>query len=104
MAHTFAELVVGGVLLPPFVTYLVAALVLIVVLRGRGSQKCLPAGTVRVHRTPRHPRLSPRLCDCRSHTPAAKCYTRPCLTGAVCQFTVRQYSQGTPGGTRLALE
>ena len=33
MAHTFAELVVGGVLLPPFVTYLVAALVLIVVLR-----------------------------------------------------------------------
>jgi len=33
MAHTFAELVVGGVLLAPFVTYLVAALVLIVVLR-----------------------------------------------------------------------
>ena len=33
MAHTFAELVVGGVLLPPFVTYLVAALVLFVVLR-----------------------------------------------------------------------
>ena len=33
MAHTFAELVVGDVLFAPFVTYLVAALVLIVVLR-----------------------------------------------------------------------
>ena len=33
MAHTFAELAVGGVLLAPFVTYLAAALVLIVVLR-----------------------------------------------------------------------
>ena len=33
MAQTFAELVVGGVLFAPFVTYLVAALVLIVVLR-----------------------------------------------------------------------
>jgi hypothetical protein len=33
MAHAFAELVVGGVLFAPFVTYLVAALVLIVVLR-----------------------------------------------------------------------
>jgi hypothetical protein len=33
MAHIFAELVVGGVLFAPFVTYLVAALVLIVVLR-----------------------------------------------------------------------
>ena len=33
MAHTFAELVVEGVLFAPFVTYLVAALVLIVVLR-----------------------------------------------------------------------
>ena len=33
MAHTFAELAVGGVLLAPFVTYLVAAIVLIVVLR-----------------------------------------------------------------------
>ena len=33
MAHTFAELVVGGVLFAPFVTYLAAALVLIVVLR-----------------------------------------------------------------------
>ena len=33
MAHTFAELVIGGVLFAPFVTYLVAALVLIVVLR-----------------------------------------------------------------------
>ena len=32
-AHTFAELTVGGVLFAPFVTYLVAALVLIVVLR-----------------------------------------------------------------------
>ena len=30
MAHTFAELVVGGVLFAPFVTYLVAVLVLIV--------------------------------------------------------------------------
>jgi hypothetical protein len=30
MAHTFAELVVGGVLFAPFVTYLLAALVLIV--------------------------------------------------------------------------
>jgi Protein of unknown function (DUF1656) len=33
MAHTFAELVIEGVLFAPFVTYLVAALVLIVVLR-----------------------------------------------------------------------
>ena len=33
MAHTFPELVVGGVLFAPFVIYLVAALVLIVVLR-----------------------------------------------------------------------
>ena len=33
MAHTFAELVIGGVLFAPFVTYLVAAVVLIVVLR-----------------------------------------------------------------------
>ena len=33
MAHTFAELVIEGVLLAPFVTYLVAALLLIVVLR-----------------------------------------------------------------------
>jgi hypothetical protein len=33
MAHSFAELVVGGVLFAPFVTYLMAALVLIVVLR-----------------------------------------------------------------------
>ena len=33
MAHTFAELVVGGVLMAPFVTYLVIALVVIVVLR-----------------------------------------------------------------------
>ena len=33
MGHTFAELVVGGVLFAPFVTYLVAALVLIVLLR-----------------------------------------------------------------------
>ena len=33
MDHTFAELVVGGVLLAPFVTYLVEALVLVVVLR-----------------------------------------------------------------------
>ncbi|WFU82441.1 DUF1656 domain-containing protein [Bradyrhizobium sp. CIAT3101] len=33
MGHTFAELVVEGVLFAPFVAYLVAALVLIVVLR-----------------------------------------------------------------------
>ena len=33
MAHTFPELIIGGVLFAPFVTYLVAALVLIVVLR-----------------------------------------------------------------------
>ena len=33
MAHTFAELVVGGVLLAPFVTYLVMALVVIIILR-----------------------------------------------------------------------
>ena len=33
MAHTFAELAVGGVLFAPFVTYLAATLVLIIVLR-----------------------------------------------------------------------
>ena len=33
MAHTFPELVIGGVLLAPFVTYLVTALVVIIVLR-----------------------------------------------------------------------
>jgi len=33
MAHTFAELVVGGVLFAPFVTYLAMALVVIIVLR-----------------------------------------------------------------------
>ena len=33
MAHTFAELVVGGILFAPSVTYLAAALVLIVALR-----------------------------------------------------------------------
>jgi hypothetical protein len=33
MAHTFAELVVGGVLFAPFVTYLVVTLVLVIVLR-----------------------------------------------------------------------
>jgi len=33
MAHTFAELVVGGVLFAPFVTYLLTALVVIIVLR-----------------------------------------------------------------------
>jgi hypothetical protein len=33
MAHTFGELVVGGVLVAPFVTYLVAALVVVIVLR-----------------------------------------------------------------------
>lgn len=33
MTHTFGELVVGGVLVAPFVTYLVAALVVVMVLR-----------------------------------------------------------------------
>ena len=33
MAHTLPELVIGGVLLAPFVTYLVVALVIIIVLR-----------------------------------------------------------------------
>ena len=33
MAHTFPELIIGGVLVAPFVTYLVAALVVIIVLR-----------------------------------------------------------------------
>jgi hypothetical protein len=33
MAHTFSELVIGGVLLAPFVTYLVVTLVIIIVLR-----------------------------------------------------------------------
>jgi len=33
MAHTFPELAIGGVLLPPFVTCLAMALVVIIVLR-----------------------------------------------------------------------
>jgi hypothetical protein len=33
MAHTLPELVIGGVLLAPFVTYLVVTLVIIIVLR-----------------------------------------------------------------------
>jgi hypothetical protein len=33
MEHTFPELIVGGVLVAPFVTYLVAALIVIIVLR-----------------------------------------------------------------------
>jgi hypothetical protein len=33
MAHTFPELVIGGVLLAPFVTYLVVTLVIAIVLR-----------------------------------------------------------------------
>jgi len=33
MAHTFVELVVGGILVAPFVTYLVASLAVILVLR-----------------------------------------------------------------------
>ena len=33
MAHTFPELVIEGVLLAPFVTYLIMALVVIIVLR-----------------------------------------------------------------------
>jgi len=32
MAHTFSELVIGGVLLAPFVTYLATALVVIIVV------------------------------------------------------------------------
>ena len=43
MTHTFRELVVGGVLLAPFVTYAVAALVIALitrpVLRYTGSAK-----------------------------------------------------------------
>lgn len=33
MAHTFPELVIGGVLVAPFVTYLVAALAVVIVLQ-----------------------------------------------------------------------
>ncbi|MHC2484845.1 DUF1656 domain-containing protein [Rhizobium leguminosarum] len=33
MAHTFSELVIEGVLVAPFVTYLLAALVVVLVLR-----------------------------------------------------------------------
>ncbi|WP_024519665.1 DUF1656 domain-containing protein [Bradyrhizobium sp. Tv2a-2] len=33
MAHAFPELIIGGVLLAPFVAYLVAALVVIIVIR-----------------------------------------------------------------------
>jgi len=33
MAHTFVELVVGGILVAPLVTYLVASLAVILVLR-----------------------------------------------------------------------
>ena len=33
MAHTFPELIIGGVLLAPFVIYLVLTLVIIIVLR-----------------------------------------------------------------------
>ena len=33
MTHTFRELVVGGVLLAPFVTYAVAALVIVLIIR-----------------------------------------------------------------------
>ena len=33
MAHTFPELIIGGVLVAPFVTYLMTALVVIIVLR-----------------------------------------------------------------------
>jgi hypothetical protein len=33
MAQTFSELVIGGVLLAPFVTYLVMTLVVVIVLR-----------------------------------------------------------------------
>jgi hypothetical protein len=33
MAHTFPELIIGGVLVAPFVTYLAAALVIVIGLR-----------------------------------------------------------------------
>jgi uncharacterized membrane protein (UPF0182 family) len=33
MTHTFSELIIGGVLVAPFVTYLVTALVVIIVLQ-----------------------------------------------------------------------
>ncbi|MEH2484667.1 DUF1656 domain-containing protein [Bradyrhizobium sp. AZCC 2230] len=33
MAHTFPELVIGGVLLAPFITYLAVTLVIFIVLR-----------------------------------------------------------------------
>jgi Protein of unknown function (DUF1656) len=33
MAHTFPELIIGGVLVAPFVTYLMTTLVVIIVLR-----------------------------------------------------------------------
>ena len=33
MTHTFGELIVGGVLVAPFVTYLVATLVVVIALR-----------------------------------------------------------------------
>ena len=33
MSHSFPELIMGGVLLAPFVTYLMTALVVIIVLR-----------------------------------------------------------------------
>jgi len=33
MTHTFRELVVGGVLFAPFVTYVVAALVIVLIVR-----------------------------------------------------------------------
>jgi hypothetical protein len=33
MAHIFPELIIGGVLVAPFVTYLMAALVVIIILR-----------------------------------------------------------------------
>jgi hypothetical protein len=33
MAHTFPELIIGGVLVAPFATYLMTALVVIIVLR-----------------------------------------------------------------------
>lgn len=33
MSHTFSELVIGGVLVAPFVTYIVAALAIVLALR-----------------------------------------------------------------------
>ena len=50
MTHTFRELVVGGVLFAPFVTYVVAALVIVLivrpVLRFTGFAKVFSHGSI----------------------------------------------------------